>query len=344
MRGTAADLARHLASHAEAVCRHYLSNGRRHGRYWLVGDVDNSKGRSLYVRLHQSANGRGAAGRWSDAATGEHGDLLDLIARNKRLTRLRDVLDEARDFFRLPRPEPTETQPPAPTGSPEAARRLYASGRSILGTPAETYLRKRGITASLLYAPLRYHPRCFYRDEHGPDTAYPALLAAVTGADGTITGLQRTWLTRAGDKAAVESPRRAMGNLLGNGVRFGPVHDVLGLGEGIETMLSLQTVLPTLPIVAALSASHLAAFDLPTTLRRLYIARDNDAAGCWAAKQLTTRAAELGIDALTLVPTLGDFNDDLRALAAHELAAALRVQLAAEDAERFLPPRERRAG
>jgi len=33
----AADLARRLASEAEAVCRHYLSNGRRAGRYWLVG-------------------------------------------------------------------------------------------------------------------------------------------------------------------------------------------------------------------------------------------------------------------------------------------------------------------
>jgi hypothetical protein len=29
----AADLARRLASEAEAVCRHYLSNGRRAGRY-----------------------------------------------------------------------------------------------------------------------------------------------------------------------------------------------------------------------------------------------------------------------------------------------------------------------
>lgn len=344
MRGTAADLARRLANNAEAVCRHYLSNGRRHGRYWLVGDVDNTPGRSLYIRLHGPVDGRGAAGRWTDASTGEHGDLLDLIARNKRLTRLRDVLDEARDFLRLPKPEPTKAHPPVPTGSPEAARRLYASGRSILGTSAETYLRKRGITASLIYGPLRYHPSCFYRDEHGPDTAYPALLAAVTDADGTITGLQRTWLTRSGDKADVDSPRRAMGNLLSHGVRFGTSRDVLGVGEGIETMLSLRTVLPTLPVVAALSASHLAAFHLPTTLRRLYIAHDNDAAGRWAAERLTTRAHDLGIDALTLVPTLGDFNDDLRALGQHELTASLRVQLAAEDVERFFPQIVRRTG
>ena len=46
-----ADLAHRLARDAEAVCRHYLSNGRREGRYWLVGDVRNTPGRSLFVRL-----------------------------------------------------------------------------------------------------------------------------------------------------------------------------------------------------------------------------------------------------------------------------------------------------
>jgi len=46
----ASDLAYRLALNAEAVCRYYLSNGRREGRYWLVGDVANNPGRSLFVR------------------------------------------------------------------------------------------------------------------------------------------------------------------------------------------------------------------------------------------------------------------------------------------------------
>jgi hypothetical protein len=62
----AADLARRLSEHAEAVCRAYLSNGRRCGRYWNVGDVANSPGRSLYVRLHGPPSGPGAAGHWTD--------------------------------------------------------------------------------------------------------------------------------------------------------------------------------------------------------------------------------------------------------------------------------------
>jgi hypothetical protein len=66
MQHPAADLARRLASEAEAVCRHYLSNGRRAGRYWLVGDVANTPGRSLFVRLRGSEYGRGAAGHWTE--------------------------------------------------------------------------------------------------------------------------------------------------------------------------------------------------------------------------------------------------------------------------------------
>src|SRR5579863_9675471 len=105
MSSQAAELARRLARDAEAVCRHYLSNGRRTGRYWIVGDARNTPGRSLFVRLHGPDSGKGAAGKWTDAATGEHGDLLDLIALNRGLD-LRDALDEARAFLRLPRPGP----------------------------------------------------------------------------------------------------------------------------------------------------------------------------------------------------------------------------------------------
>src|SRR6056297_3537880 len=95
MHSPAADIARRLAEDAEAVCRHYLTNGRKQGRYWIVGDVQNTPGRSLYVRLSGPTSGPGAAGKWTDSATGQHGDLLDLIALNMGITTLRDTPDEA---------------------------------------------------------------------------------------------------------------------------------------------------------------------------------------------------------------------------------------------------------
>jgi hypothetical protein len=62
----ASELSRRLAQDAEAVCRYYLSNGCRHGRYWIVGDARNTPGRSLFVRLAGPESGKGAAGHWTD--------------------------------------------------------------------------------------------------------------------------------------------------------------------------------------------------------------------------------------------------------------------------------------
>jgi hypothetical protein len=47
-----------------------------------------------------------------------------------------------------------------------------------------------------------------------------------------------------------------MGHLLGNAVRFDTARDVMAAGEGIETMLSLRCVMPTMPLAAALSFSN----------------------------------------------------------------------------------------
>jgi hypothetical protein len=62
----ATELAQCLAREAEAVCRHYLSNGRRSGNYWLVGDVKNTSGRSMFVRLRGDPSGKRIAGKWTD--------------------------------------------------------------------------------------------------------------------------------------------------------------------------------------------------------------------------------------------------------------------------------------
>jgi len=339
----ASDLARRLARNAEGVCRHYLPNGRRQGRYWLVGDVEGTPGRSLFVRLAGPDGGKGAAGKWTDAATGEYGDLLDLIAANQRLASLADTLEEARLFLSLPAPEPQQPrrQPPAPTGSSEAARRLWGMSRPIHGTLAEAYLRGRGIVDLRGCGCLRFQPLCWYRadDDDLPATpeAFPAMIASVRDNDGKLTGVHRTWLDPTGsDKAPVATPRRAMGELLGNGVRLGEAETVMIAGEGIETVLSLRQILPAMPMIAALSGAHLAALQLPPTLRRLYIARDNDDAGRHAAAALAARAQETGIEPLPLDPKLGDFNDDLRRIREESMRADVWLQLAPEDAERFI--------
>jgi hypothetical protein len=168
------------------------------------------------------------------------------------------------------------------------------------------------------------------------------MIAAVTDLKGKLTGAHRTWLDPDGfdpirlGKAPIDTPRRSMGDLLGNAVRFGVGGEVMAAGEGIETMLSLRCVMPTMPTVAALSAAHLAAILFPVTLRRLYIARDDDPAGDSAMATLVGRAQQVGIEAIGLSPRLGDFNEDLRILGIDALWAALRIQIAAQDVARFM--------
>ncbi|GEC56996.1 hypothetical protein ABIF38_008478 [Bradyrhizobium japonicum] len=351
----ASELARRLAREAEAVCRHYLSNGKRAGRYWVVGDVRNTPGRSLFVRLQESP--KGPAGKWTDAATGEHGDLLDVIRESLALRDFREVAEEARRFLKLPRserqPTPEGVGPAVLAGSQQAARRLFAMSSPIDGTVVEAYLQRRGIARIHHGGSLRFHPRCYYRpDEHLPTETWPAMIACVTNLAGRISGVHRTWLDPDGfdrvrlGKAPVDTPRRAMGDLLGNAVRFGLADDVIAAGEGIETMLSLRCVLPSLPMTAALSANHLSAMLLPAGLRRLYIARDADAAGDAVQANLTQRAEDAGVEAIALSPRLGDFNEDLHIFGPEALRAALRLQLVPEDVVRFLhslPPAAEKA-
>ncbi|SDA96583.1 DUF7146 domain-containing protein [Mesorhizobium qingshengii] len=344
-RGLASDLAWRLARDAEAVCRAYLSSGRRQGNYWVVGDVHNAPGRSMHVRLRGSESGKRAAGKWTDEATGEFGDLLDVIQHSCGLSAFRDVADEARRFLSLPRPAPSITQRdrPAASGSPSAAHRLFAMAKPLGGTLAEQYLRHRDIVLSARERALRFHPNCYYRDfATGEMVALPALIAAITDLDGLLTGVQRTWLEPDGyGKALVAAPRRSMGNVLGNGIRLGfepgVAIPVMAAGEGLETMASLRTVFPTLPVVAATSANHLAATTFPPGCERLYIAADADAAGRHGIERLSRRAGEAGVVALVLRPQLGDFNEDLRRLGPNHLAAWLQEQFVPEDVRIHLP-------
>ncbi len=310
----------------------------------MVGDVQNTPGRSMFVRLTGPESGKGAAGKWTDSATGEHGDLLDVIRETLGLTDFKDVAEEARRFLSLPHPGPEKARTPTSrtsskaSGSPEAARRLFAMSQPIGGTLAEAYFRNRGITALHGTASLRFHPRCYYRpDDHAPRQMLPAIVAAVTDLAGRQTGAHRTWLAPDGSgKAPVETPRRAMGDLLGHGVRFGVAGDVLVAGEGIETVLSPRQVLPHMPMLAALSAAHLAAILFPATLRRLYVLRDRDPAGDGARDSLIARAASVGIEAVAMSPAREDFNEDLRWRGVDALRAALKDQLHPVDVSRFM--------
>ena len=318
-----------LGARAEEVCRRYLPHGRKSGRYWTAGDIRGARGRSLFVRLAPP----GTPGKWTDAAEGTHGDLLDLIRIASGAGSLRAALAEARAFLAMPAlPLSADTDTYDRT---EAARRLWRRCRAIEGTHAEAYLRARAIDRCRFPA-LRFHPALLHRDG-GAVRRLPALVAAVTGPAGerpgpgkhpghsAITGVHRTWLDPSRPaKAPVARPRKALGRVHGLAVRFGdPAPPTLLVGEGIETVLSLVTAMPDTVAAAALSAGSLGAFAPPPGVRRLVVARDNDPDGERAAERLARRCARADVAAHVLVPEGNDFNDDLLALGSAAIAARL---------------------
>ncbi|WP_040370353.1 toprim domain-containing protein [Blastomonas sp. AAP53] len=341
----AAMVSQQLSQNALAVCRHYLPAGRREGHYWMVGNVAGDPGRSLYVRLLDSD--RGKAGNWVDAATGEHGDLLDLIHLSQHCAGISDAIHEAERFLGTPRPflKAQGFQRPGLALQPSssaAAQRLFAASRPITGTLAARYLRSRGITQLDNLEALRFHPHCYYRasakDNGNVARAYPAVICAVTDDRGYQTGAHRTWLDRSGTaKARVASPRRALGHIAGQAIRIGTANGILMAGEGLETMLSIREALPGLPVQAATSANHLSVMSLPAGTVRLYVARDRDSAGDAAFATLTSRTQSAGIEIMQLMPRLGDFNDDLIDAGPAELARWVLGQLHCDDVERFGP-------
>ena len=232
---------------------------------------------------------------------------------------------------------PSPKKDKAPGGTPAAASRLFAASVPVAGTLAETYLTSRGIRHLGTSSALRFHAKCWHREgDQAKPVPRPAMIAAVTDGTGALQGVHRTWLAPDGQgKADVETPRRAMGHILGNAVRLSPCDDVLALGEGIETMLSLSQSAPGLPVWAALSSGHLGAVLLPKGLQRLYIAVDRDPAGQRAAQRLSARAVEVGVRVIVLEPRLGDFNDDLRMDGIEALRQHLANQIGPENMHRL---------
>ena len=87
------ELKSRLHDRAESVIKHLLPQGKKSSGEWKVGSTAGDAGQSLSVRLTGDK-----AGVWSDFATGQSGDLIDLW-RDVRGLSLVSALDEIRSYL-----------------------------------------------------------------------------------------------------------------------------------------------------------------------------------------------------------------------------------------------------
>ena len=322
---SARELAAALAERAEPFCRRYLPHGHRQGRYWFAGDLHGAPGRALWMCLAPP----GHPGLWTDSATGRRGDALELLRLRLGDATPERAIAEARAFLAAPADaaparHSAPSSPHARHHRAEAPVRLWNLCRPIHGSHAEAYLRARGLERCAAHPALRFHPALFYRDGDDAHRALPALVAAVTGAAGAFTGVQRTWLDpRRPARARVAHPRKALGRIHGCAVVFGEADSTLVVAQGIETALALRTACPGLAVAATLTEASFGAYTAPARITRLLIARDNDTASARAAERLLARCRRRALDAAVIAASEKDFNDDLLAHGREALGARI---------------------
>lgn len=146
----------------------------------------------------------------------------------------------------------------------------------------------------------------------------PALVALVRDvAVNEPRAIHRTALDRDGHKVEIGGKdKMALGPVAGGAVKLTPDEDVtlaLGIGEGLETTLSLRA-LPEFgasPVWALLSAGGLASFPVLSGIEVLWIAVDRDPAGERAAHACAGRWRAAGREVLLVRPRAErvDLND-----------------------------------
>ncbi len=208
---------------------------------------------------------------------------------------------------------------------------IWREAVPIEETPAEIYLRvcrKVDIPDHASGAVLRFHPACRFGDTH-----HPSLIALVRNI---ITdepqAIIRTALNLDGTALKIDgkTARKALGPVGGGAVKLtdmGEVTVCLGVGEGIETMLSMRGTpeFGRSPVWSLISDSGVRNFLVLAGIECLWIAVDNDKpdqrgrkAGNEAALACSKRWTAAGREVYRVTPDrIGrDLNDVMRNRAA----------------------------
>ncbi|MGE0190132.1 MAG: phage/plasmid primase, P4 family [Steroidobacteraceae bacterium] len=256
------------------------------------------------------------AGKWYDHESGVGGDGLELVCHVMNL-RNGAACNWAKNWLGIENKPGLNigisTYRAAPSEQPkndkaERVADILKGCGPIEGTPAECYLKRRGIKA-LPLACVQFRPHAY--------AGYGALVAQATDENGYVLAIQQIYLTDAGEKAplpVVKRTNKAVEKWAEkSAVRF-PGKQPLILAEGVETALSLWQATGQ-ETWACLGISNIGS--APVTEGTIVtVARDGDLPGSKADGQIKRAIAKLqkrGLTVKVATPPEGkDFNDVLR--------------------------------
>jgi len=332
-----------------AIAAECLPNGRPDGIYWRTGSIADEPGQSLAVTLDGADRGL-----WCDhAASGPEGggNVLQLIAWTRFGGDIKAAIAWLKSFLGLDGLDPgrlatvrAQARRQAVDGAEKQARQredrrrsahaLFLSAAPIAGTPAELYLRGRGIDLRILgRAPgsLRFRADVYNKEAA---RALPCLLAAVVDLDGRHIATHRIWIapdSKGGwTKADLENAKMALGSFAGGFIplwkgrcpkamgELAPGTDVY-VSEGIEDGLSTACASPEQRVIAAVTLGNIGKLRLPEGMGRLIIVGQRYKPGpeTDALEAAIVAQQAGGRDVWLTPPPAGfkDVNDALRAVA-----------------------------
>lgn len=196
------------------------------------------------------------------------------------------------------------------------ALRIWREAREPAETPVARYLARRGLDlVDNVHEVLRFHPSCPFAGSRTP--AMVALVRNVV--TNQPQAIHRTALDHEGLKVEVDGKDRlALGRFRDGAVKLTPDEEVttcLGIGEGIETTLSLRR-LPEFgasPVWSVLNAGGITSFPVLNGIECLWIAVDDDPAGRGASELCADRWRRAGREVFLVRSTTAgaDLNDIL---------------------------------
>jgi hypothetical protein len=348
-----------LNRRADTLAPKLLPNGMRIGRHWATSNINDHKTGSYSLKVTVAGAGKGL---WTDFATTkgmpEHGgNMLQLVA----LTRFggthqdayRDAIAWAKselgyddlDPERLKRVqrEIADQQMKDDAAARQRVQRMRDKARHLWfdavegqGTPAEFYLRGRGIDLRGMPPEyrrwpraLRYHPGAWCSETDGP---MPCMVAAIFSIEGEMLAVHRTYLDiRQLDqgivrKAQLADAKLTMGTYAGGhlplwkGLHSAKLAAIphgtdVFVSEGIEDGLSIAMAFPERRIVAGVALANIGGMQLPDQAGRLVLIGQNDEnpKTIEAVEASIARQQKAGRKVATIFPRpeFKDFNDQL---------------------------------